>query len=264
VGDVGLVRVPYIDVLIDAAAVTLTADEVAAEAWAAPTWAEGEQVRVGAAAWVIESQGRRIVVDPAQAADDILRAGPDAAVHQQAFADALAAAGYPRESIDTVIATHIDGIGMMAWREGDEWRPFFPNAELLMSRREHDAIADEGPYEPSGAEAYLALHEQGVVTTVDDEHAVTAQVLMHWTGGHSPGHMTVNISSGGATATMLGHLALSPLHLTTGENGGHVDPVAARAALRALADGRILIGPLWPEPGAVRWSGDQVSAAAVG
>jgi hypothetical protein len=263
VGDARLVRVPYIDVLIDAAAVTLTPDEVAAEAWAAPIWAEGDQVRVGAAVWVIESAGRRMAVDPAQAADDILRAGPDAAVHQRAFADALSAAGYPRESIDTVIATHIDGIGMMAWREDDEWKPFFPNAELLISRREHDAIAADNDYAPSGFEAYLALHDQGVVTTIDDEHVITSEVFTQWTGAHSPGHLIVNIAAAGETATMLGHLALSPLQLTTGENGGHHDPVGARRSLRALAGGRLLIGPLWPAPGAVRWTGDQVVAAGV-
>jgi hypothetical protein len=262
VGGATLVRVAYIDVLIDADAVGLTANEVSAATWAAPTWAEGDQVRVGAAAWVIESEGRRIVVDPAQAADDILRTGPDAAVHQQAFADALAGAGYPRESIDTVVATHIDGIGMMAWRDGDEWRPFFPNAELLISRREHESIAGDGPYEPSGSEAYLALYEQGVVTTVDDEHCVTSEVFTQWTGSHSDGHMIVNIASGGNTATMIGHLALSPLHCTTGDGGGlHFDRVGANAALRTLADGRLLIGPLWPAPGAVRWTGDQVVTA---
>jgi hypothetical protein len=208
---------------------------------------------------VIESEGRRIVVDPAQAADDILRAGPDASVHQEAFADALAAAGYPRESIDTLIATHIDGIGMMAWRDGDQWQPFFPNAELLISRREHDAIASDGPYEPSGAEAYLELQEQGVVTTVDDEHCVTSEVFTQWTGSHSDGHMVVNIASGDDVATMIGHLALSPLHCTTGEGSGlHFDPVGANAALGALADGRLLIGPLWPDPGAIRWTGDEI------
>ena len=134
VGDATLVRVPYVDVLVDADVVGLTPEQVSAIDWAVPTWAEGDQVagrrpRSGSSS----RDGRRIVVDPAQAADDILRAGPDAAFHQEAVAAVLADAGYPRESIDTVIATHIDGIGMIAWRTDDEWVPFFPNAELLVS-----------------------------------------------------------------------------------------------------------------------------------
>ncbi len=258
VGDATLVRVPYADVLVDADVVGLTSEQVAANSIAHPEWADGDQVRVGAAVWVIQSDGRRIVVDPTQAADQILRTGPDAAFHQQAVADALASAGFPRESIDTVIASHIDGIGMIAWWADDAWTPFFPNAEVLLSQRERAAIVDDGPYAPQGAEALLALDAQGVVLPVEDEHVVTPEVTTSWTGGHSPGHLLVNVTAGDTTATMIGHLALSPLHFVVGEPGRHVDPVAAAQALDAVHDGRLLVGPLWPAPGAARWSGDDV------
>ena len=226
VGDAILTRVPYADVLVDAAVVGLTPEEVRASAWAEPTWTQGEQVRVGAAVWVIESAGRRIAVDPAQAADSILRTAPDAAAHQQSFADALTAAGYPRESIDTVIATHIDGIGMIAWLTDEgAWIPFFPNATVVVSRRELEAIADaDDPYQPQNGDALLALHAQGVVTPVDDAHAVTEAVRTQWTGGHSPGHQLVHIGPVADRATMIGHLALSPLHCVTGDGQGHIDP----------------------------------------
>ncbi len=54
---------------------------------------------------------------------------------------------------------------------------------------------------------------------------------------------------------MLGHLAVSPVHLTTGEcPQQHIDPAAVESLLRALTDdGRTLIGPLWPAPGFGRW-----------
>jgi hypothetical protein len=253
IGNATLVRIPYADVLVDAEVLGLTPEDIVAVEWSTPTWAEGAQVRAGAAVWVIESDGRRIVVDPAQAADDILR-GQDARFHQEAVATALADAGYPRESIDTVIATHVDGIGMIAWRTDDGWAPFFPNADVLVSRRERDAIVDQDTYQPSGAEAFLALCEQGVVVTVDDEHVVTPSVTTEWTGIHSPGHLLVHTMAGGDTATMLGHLALSPLFLDIDATGPHLDPTGADAALRALGDGRLLIGPLWPAPGAVRWT----------
>ena len=78
-GDATLTRVPYIDVLVDAEVVGLTPEQVRASPWAQPTWSEGDQVRVGAAVWIIESDGLRIAVDPAQAADHLLRTAPDAA-----------------------------------------------------------------------------------------------------------------------------------------------------------------------------------------
>jgi len=261
VGDATLVRVPYVDVLVDADVVGLTPEQVTAHDWAAPTWAEGGRVRVAAAVWIIESDGRRIVVDPAQAADDILRTGPDAVAHQEAVAAVLDASGYPRESIDTVIATHIDGIGMIAWRDGDTWVPFFPNAELLISERESAAILDDGPYEPSGGEAFVALYEQGAVTTLDDEHVVTSHVTTEWTGKHSSGHQLVHITSGDQRATLIGHLALNPVHCLIDDCVLHQDTPAAIAQLQTLADGRLLAGPLWPTPGAVRWTGDQVTTA---
>ncbi len=262
IGDATLVRVPYADVLVDAAVVGLTADQVTAIDWASPTWAEHGQVRVGAAVWIIESCDRRIVVDPAQAADGILRTGPDAAVHQQGVATALTTAGYPRDSIDTVIASHIDGIGMIAWLTNDRWSPFFPNAEMLISRREYEAISEEGPYRPQGSDALLALHAQGTVTTVDDEHVVTSEVMTNWTGAHSPGHQIVNIASHGVEATMIGHLALTPLHCATGDCALHLDGPAAAAVLRDLRNREhLLVGPLWPTPGAARWTRDEMQAA---
>ena len=142
---------------------------------------------------------------------------------------------------------------MIAWLTDDRWSPFFPNAEVLISRREHDAIAGDGPYEPQGGDALLALAAQGVVKQVDDEHVVTSEVTTEWTGGHSPGHMLVNVAAGDTTATMIGHLALSPLHLTLGDPGPHQDRELAAAALQRLRDGRLLVGPLWPAPGAARW-----------
>jgi hypothetical protein len=262
VGDATLVRVSYAEVLVDAATVGLTPERVEAETWAVPTWAEGGQVRVAAAVWVVESDGRRIVVDPVQAADDLLRSGPDAATHQEAVAGALATAGYARESIDTVVATHIDGIGMIAWRDGDRWAPFFPNADVILSRRERDAIAGPGDYDPSGGQALLALDAAGAVTAVDDGHAVTREVTLRLTGAHSPGHQVVDIASGSELATMLGHLALSPLHCATGDGTAHEDAPAANAILRTLADGRILVGPLWPAPGAVRWTAAGIETIA--
>jgi glyoxylase-like metal-dependent hydrolase (beta-lactamase superfamily II) len=260
IGDSTLVRVPYAEVLVGPEVVGVTEDDIAANPWAAPTWAEDAQVRVAAAVWIIESAGRRIAVDPAQAADDILR-GADAAAHQEAFAGVLARTGYSRESIDAVIATHIDGIGMIAWRDGEDWVPFFPNAEVILSKRELDAIAGPDEYSPQGGDALLELAGAGVVTAVGDEHVVTPDVTLRWTGAHSPGHQVVDIASGGDRATMLGHLALSPLHLAL-DGQVHMDPVGANAAMRALGDGRVLVGPLWPAPGAVRWDGVRVDTVA--
>jgi glyoxylase-like metal-dependent hydrolase (beta-lactamase superfamily II) len=258
IGDAALVRVPYADILVDPAVVTLTPEQVGAIEWAAPTWATPPQVGVAAAVWIIESAGMRIVVDPALAADDILRSEADAAAHQDAVAKALSDAGYPRESIDVVVASHIDGIGMIAWRDLDGWTPFFPNASVLLSKREYNALAG-GEYTAVGSDALFALEGQGAVACIDDAHTVTPEVTIEWTGGHAPGHQIVRVASGGDTAIFVGHLALTPLQCAT-LTGVHYDNDVARAALQRLRDsGALLVGPLWPTPGAARWTGTEMA-----
>ena len=73
VGAVRLSRVAYAEVSIDPAKVGLSADQVTQISWASPVWADDARVRVAAAIWVIETNGRRIVADPALTADEILR-----------------------------------------------------------------------------------------------------------------------------------------------------------------------------------------------
>ena len=96
VGSVLLTRVGYVDVGIPPERVGLTPAQIGEVPWAEPTWAKGEELLAGAAVWVIDDSDARIAVDPAQAADEILRSDADAAAHQEAFAAILDAAGMPR------------------------------------------------------------------------------------------------------------------------------------------------------------------------
>ncbi len=262
VGEVLLTRVGYADVTVDPVRVGLSPADVAGVAWAEPLWADGGEVRAGAAAWVIESGDARIVIDPAFAADDILRNDTDAAAHQEAFAALLAGAGFPRESITHAIATHYEGVGMLAWRNDDgSWERFFPNAPILMSQRELDAI-DAGVV-PSES-VMPRLRAQGSLQGVSDHEQLTDSVVIEFTGGHSPGHQIVRVRSGGEQAVIVGHLAVSALHLATGEcPPEHMDPAGANTALdKLLAEDAVLIGPLWPAPGAGRWNGRALVAVS--
>jgi hypothetical protein len=262
VGDVTLVRIPYVEIAVPAETVGLDPARVRAEAdaWADPTWTDGDQVRVAAAVWIIESDGTTIVVDPTSTADDILR-GDDAVAHQEAVAALLAEHGYPREAVDVTVASHVDGLGMLGWRTDDGWDRFFPNAPLLISERELAFVLDDSTFEPSGGAMLRALHERGAVVTVGDEHVITDDVSLRWTGAHGAGHQVVEVSSHGERATFVGHLALNPVHCRIRGGQLHEDVAAADAELRTLADGRLLFGPLWPTPGAVRWTGDAVTTA---
>jgi glyoxylase-like metal-dependent hydrolase (beta-lactamase superfamily II) len=262
VGEVRLTRVSYAEIDLPPEGVGLTAQDVRAVPWADPTWANGEHPRVAAAAWIIEHDSARIVVDPAQAADDILRNDNDAAFHQEAFAAMLADAGFERESITHAVASHEDGIGMFAWRNDDgTWSPFFPNAPILFSQRELDAI--EGGEHPSDGRVLKELHAGGALQLTGSHEQITDAVTIEHTGAHTPGHQVVRIDSNGERAVFVGHLAVNPLHFVTGPCPSlNLEPEAGWTIVTALRDeGALLIGPLWPEPGAGRWDGTKLVPA---
>lgn len=264
IGDVELSRVLYLDAAIDPEPTGLTPDEVQAVPWAEPTWADGGQVRAAACAWVIRSGGRTIVVDPAGNIDDILHDPATTLDHQQGFVDAFTRADILPDTVDTVLLSHIESIGMAAVRDGDSWRPFFPNSRILISDAALAHVDDASAF-PMQFEAYSALIAHGLVDTFADGDEIVPGVHAQWTGAHNPGHTAFHVGDAGAPAlTFVGHLAVTPIHLGTGPcEPQHFDPQRAWALLQEWsADGRILVGPLWPSPGAARWTGDALVPVA--
>jgi glyoxylase-like metal-dependent hydrolase (beta-lactamase superfamily II) len=257
VGQAAISRVPYFDVAIPPEALGLTADQVTAVPWAVPDWATSDgRPLVGQAVWVIESEGSTIVVDPCGAADAFIRTGTDAVAHQDAVLAAMASAGFDPEQVDTVVLTHLDGIGMAALLTPDgRWVPAFPQARLLVTEEELRYVAANPNIQ--GARAFGELVDAGVVDGVGPVHRCTAEVAIHLTGGHTPGHGVVHVESGSERAVMLGHLALSPIHAATRRNSAqHTDPDrAARALDTILGSGALMLGSLWPAPGAGRAAG---------
>lgn len=250
-GAVRLTRVLYLDAAIEPDATGLTRDDVRSVAWADPDWAEDGQVRAASCVWVIDAGGHRLAVDPSGNIDEILHDPASTEVHQEAYTAAFAAAGVPIETIDAVLLSHIESVGLTAVRDGDGWRPFFPSARVLLS----DAALARSDATPEGGDvgaAFASLRRAGLVDAFADGDEVAAGVRAEWTGMHDPGHCAFHV---GTEATFVGHLAVTPLHLATGPcPPQHADPEGAWRWLEAVkASGRVLVGPLWPSPGALRW-----------
>jgi len=271
VGEVELARVPYFDIALDPGVVHVTAEQIAALDWATPHWASADhQVLIGQAVWVIVSEERLIVVDPCLAADQFLRSGPDAVGHQDEVLSALRDAGFPPERVDVVVLSHLDGIGMAAVVAPDGgWAPAFPNARVVMMAAELEWLAArDRAFTPGGLAALNALIDQGVVDGVEDGHEITGEVRLELTGAHSAGHAFVRVESGGESATFLGHLALSPINVATADSSAaNVEAareaeVLERLVAEAAARDTLIVGPLWPFPGAVYATGAGVVTAA--
>ena len=259
IGALRLRRVLYADVLVPPDIAGLTVSQIEAVPWRVPQWGEGEQIRASASAWVVDADERRLVLDPMQAADNVLHDPEGEGFHQQAIADVFTQAAVPRESVDTVVVSHIEGIGLVGERCADgSWTRFFPNARILVSEAARADFAVSPQY--YATPVWQQFIDEGTVDTFADGEEIVPGMRAEVSKAHNPGHTVFHFGAG-PDATFVGHLAVSPLHLATGLcPQQHPEPELAWKLLHDYADdGRILIGPLWPSPGYGRWSDDTFS-----
>ena len=165
-----------------------------------------------------ENGDRRILVDTC-IGNDKERAIPNWSNLQTTFLADLESAGYPRESIDTVLCTHlhVDHVGWNTMLVDGAWVPTFPNARYLLADKEfqywNGAEADalnNGVMEDS----VTPVVEAGLVDLVDWEHQVCAEVSLKPTPGHTPGHVSILIRSGGQTALITGDCFHHPCQMS--------------------------------------------------
>lgn len=250
-GDITLTRVLYLEAAIDPDAGGLTPDEVRSVTWGEPTWTDDGNLRLASRAWVVSAGGRNVVIDPSGNLDDIIHDPGSTRHHQGAYRAAFAAAGIPVDGVDIVLLSHIESIGLTAVRDGDSWTSFFPNARILISDTAKSYFAEQ-PLADDLRAASTALFDADMIDTFGDGDEIVPGLRAEWTGMHNPGHCAFHV---GNEATFVGHLAISSLHFATGPcPPQHADPDGVWKWLQdTMADGRVLIGPLWPSPGALRY-----------
>lgn len=216
IGDVTIRKLTEIEVAGRATWIVpdLTAENLAQVPWCRPHFATAAgEVVMSIHALLVESQGRRLIIDTCVGNDKTLRV-PNWHQRQGPFLADLAAAGFPAESIDVVLCTHlhVDHVGWNTRRENGRWVPTFPNARYLWHRAEYEhwAAHDDGAYGPVVQESVLPVYEAGLVDLVAPTHAVTDEVRLEPTPGHTPGHVSVHITSRGEEAVITGDLMHHP------------------------------------------------------
>ena len=231
--------------------------------WLHPTFTDDAGLlRMSIHAFVIESRGKRIVVDTC-IGNDKERPIPEWNRQQWPFLTNLEQAGYPRESVDLVLCTHlhVDHVGWNTMLRGGKWVPTFPNATYLIGGTEWDffSTAEEpflkGPVDDSVRPVVAA----GMSQLVDDAHRLTDEVWLESTPGHTPGHFSVRISSRGEEAVITGDLMHHPIlcRYPEWDNKFDYDGPRAKKTRRAFCEryadsGVLVLGTHFATPSAGR------------
>jgi glyoxylase-like metal-dependent hydrolase (beta-lactamase superfamily II) len=221
--------------------------------WLQPDFAdENGRLKMSIHALVVETSSRRIIVDTCLGNDKENRRIPTWNNLQTSFLADLSAAGYARETIDTVICTHlhVDHVGWNTMLDGGSWVPTFPNARYLMGRIEFDhwtSQHDREDMEAILADSVAPVLEVGLVDLVETDHRICDEVSLIPTLGHTPGHVSVRIASQGQEVLITGDFMHHPCQIARPDwsSTADSDPTAAQRTrermLTHLSDTPILV-----------------------
>ena len=172
--------------------------------------------------------------------------------------DELHEAGVAPNTIDAVVFTHLHGdhIGWNLVTEDERVRPRFSRARYLVP--EADWRHYTAQPEPSALfrAQVLPLADLGVMELIGGGHVLSPSVTTVATPGHTPGHLSLAISSGGERGFILGDVAITPLeaHETDWMNRFDWDSAMARVTRHAVLDrlerdGDLVAASHFPKPG---------------
>ena len=208
----------------------LTEERVKSVAWLHPHYADPDgTIRYAVQAFIIKSQGRRIIVDTC-VGNDKDRNNESWNHLKLPFLERLTAAGYPPESIDVVLCTHLhlDHVGWNTRWDGSKWVPTFPNARYSVWAGRMGALepgsSQQWRHAANGCRtcrtrqvmvnSVLPYRHAGLHELVETDHRLTDEVQLRPTPGHSPGHVSVAIRSQGKQAAITGDVIHNPIQFT--------------------------------------------------
>ncbi|MER6032005.1 MBL fold metallo-hydrolase [Streptomyces sp. NPDC001851] len=230
--------------------------------WLRPDFADADVPRLASHSFAVEAGGLRIVVDTG-IGNGKTRANPAWNGLDTDFLERLATAGFPPESVDLVITTHLhtDHVGWNTRLADGDWVPAFPNARYLTSRTEWDHWAATDLDEARAQMFRDSVHpvrEAGQYDLVDvpeQGHEVAPGVLLVPAPGHTPGQVAVELRGSDRRALITGDSIHHPVQLSHPHVHScvDIDPAQAIRTRARLLDGvadtdALLLGTHFPRP----------------
>ena len=194
-------------------------EEIRQLPWLIPNFAtEDGRLKMSIHALVVETPTRRIVVDTGLGNDKKDRTVPTWNDRKGPFLDDLTAAGFPPESIDTVLCTHlhVDHVGWNTRLEGGRWVPTFEKARYLFGGieyaywRDHSTAPDKAAIFQDSVAPIVAAGQADLVAS---DARICEEITLIPSPGHSPGHVSLHIRSAGEEGLLTGDVAHHPCQM---------------------------------------------------
>jgi len=194
-------------------------EEIQKLPWLIPHFATEEgRLKMSIHSLVVETPSRRIVVDTGLGNDKEGRKVPTWNNRKEPFLERMAAAGFPPESIDTVLCTHlhVDHVGWNTKLAGGKWVPSFPKARYVFGKIEYEYWRDHSDSSEHAAvfnDSVKPIADAGLADLIASDQKLCDEITLIPTPGHSPGHMSIHIVSDGQQALLTGDAAHHPCQM---------------------------------------------------
>ncbi len=234
-----------------------TFPDVPAEAWSSyrelyPAAGSGENFTFNTQGFLLRTPERTIVVDTG------LGPGPHERLGgvRGRLLDELRAAGVTPGEVDIVLFTHLHG-DHVGWNvvAGE---PSFSRARHLVPEQDWRYFGDPDRSEryPHIAQQVAPLQERGMLEMTSGEEQLAPGVRLLPTPGHTPGHQSLLLESGGERAVLIGDVAHHPAQVQETSWGPRFDEdsqAAARTRRRVMeqleSESPLVIAGHFPAPG---------------
>jgi glyoxylase-like metal-dependent hydrolase (beta-lactamase superfamily II) len=216
-----------------------------------------QKVRFNLGSYLIRSDGRTVLVDTGL--------GPKPANAPETpwgiLLEEFKANGVSPDEVDMVVLTHLhrDHVGWNLLPQDSKYVPTFPNARYWMSSKDWETCHEpqvQPERFPNAPTCVWPLAELGLIEFMPGEHTLTRELTAMPTPGHTPGHMSILITSQGERAIILGDVAHNPaqVHETDWVSRADMDPELTRITRRTLmerveSEGMVVAAGHFPAPG---------------